>query len=76
MRCSRSSDDYTVIISHGDYMSVYSNLSSVSVKEGTKVKMRQAIGKIKSDIDGKRGELMFWIYGKSDAENPEAWLKR
>jgi len=76
LRCSRSSDDYTVIISHGDYMSVYSNLSSVSVKEGTKVKMRQAIGKIKSDIDGKRGELMFWIYGKSDAENPEAWLKR
>lgn len=76
LRCSRSSDDYTVIISHGDYMSVYSNLSSVSVSQGQKVKARQAIGKIKSDVDGRRGELMFWIYGKSDAENPEAWLRR
>lgn len=76
LRCSRSSDDYTVIISHGDYMSVYSNLSSVSVKEGQAVKTRQSIGKVKTDVDGKRGELMFWIYGKSDAENPESWLRR
>ena len=76
LRCSRSSDDYTVIVSHGDYMSVYSNLSSVNVSQGQKVKARQAIGKIKSDVDGRRGELMFWIYGKSDAENPEAWLRR
>ena len=57
-------------------MSVYSNLSSVSVKEGQKVKIRQAIGKIKQDVNGRRGELMFWIYGKTDAENPELWLKR
>lgn len=76
LRCSRSSDDYTIIIKHGDYMSVYSNLSSVSVKEGQKVKIHQPIGKVKTDINGKRGELMFWIYGKTDAENPEAWLKR
>lgn len=76
LRCSRSSDDYTVIIKHGDYMSVYSNLSSVSVKEGQAVKSRQKIGKVKSDVDGRRGELMFWIYGKTDAENPETWLKR
>lgn len=76
LRCSRSSDDYTVIIKHGDYMSVYSNLSSVSVKEGQKVKIHQAIGKIKQDVNGRRGELMFWIYGKTDAENPELWLKR
>ena len=76
LRCSRSSDDYTVIIKHGDYMSVYSNLSSVSVKERQKVKIRQAIGKIKQDVNGRRGELMFWIYGKTDAENPELWLKR
>lgn len=75
-RVSRSSDDYTIIIKHGDYMSVYSNLSSVSVKEGQTVKTRQTIGKLKSDVDNRRGELMFWIYGKSDAENPQAWLKR
>lgn len=76
LRCSRSSEDWTVIVSHGDYMSVYSNLSSVAVREGAKVKMRDVIGTVKADVDGRRAELMFWIYGKSDAENPEAWLRR
>jgi murein hydrolase activator len=75
-RVAKSSEDWTVIISHGDYMSVYSNLSACHVTEGQKVKMRQSIGKVKSDIDGKRAELMFWIFGKTDAENPELWLKR
>ena len=75
-RCSRSSEEWTVIVSHGDYMSVYSNLQSVSVKEGEQIKTRQVIGRIKPDPDGGRGELMFWIYGKNDAENPELWLRR
>ncbi len=75
-RVAKSSEDWTIIISHGDYMSVYSNLSACHVTEGQKVKMRQSIGKVKSDIDGKRAELMFWIFGKTDAENPELWLKR
>lgn len=75
-RVVKSSEDYTVIISHGEYMSVYSNLSSCHVTEGQKVKMRQSIGRIKQDIDGHCAELMFWIFGKSEAENPEAWLLR
>ncbi|MBR0037313.1 MAG: peptidoglycan DD-metalloendopeptidase family protein [Bacteroidales bacterium] len=75
-RVAKSSEDFTVIISHGEYMSVYSNLSACHVSEGQKVKMRQSIGKVKSDIDGRRAELMFWIYGKSEAENPELWLKK
>lgn len=76
IRVARSSEDYTIIISHGEYMTVYSNLSAVHVKEGEKVKMRQSVGIVKPDLDGRRAQLMFWIYGKSDAENPEAWLKK
>ena len=75
-RCSRSDEDWTVIVSHGDYMTVYSNLQDVSVREGETVKMRQAIGKVKPDTDGRRGELMFWIYNRNDAENPELWLRK
>jgi len=75
-RVVKSSEDYTVIVCHGEYMSVYSNLSVCHVKEGDKLKMRQSIGKIKQDIDGHCVELMFWIYGKNEAENPELWLKR
>ncbi len=75
-RVVKSSEDYTVIVCHGEYMSVYSNLSVCHVKEGDKLKMRQSIGKIKEDIDGHCVELMFWIFGKSEAENPEQWLKK
>ncbi|MDO4497615.1 MAG: peptidoglycan DD-metalloendopeptidase family protein, partial [Bacteroidales bacterium] len=76
VRVARSSEDYTIILSHGDYMSVYSNLSAANVKEGQKVKMRQHIGTVKADIDNRRAQLMFWIYGKNDAENPELWLRK
>ncbi len=75
-RVAKSSEDWTVIVRHGEYMSVYSNLSSCHVNEGDKVKMHQSIGKIKEDIDGHRVELMFWIFGKNEAENPEAWLTK
>jgi len=75
-RVVKSSEDYTVIVCHGEYMSVYSNLSVCHVKEGDKLKMRQSIGKIKEDIDGHCVELMFWIFSKNEAENPEVWLKR
>ena len=76
LRVAKSSEDWTVIIRHGEYMSVYSNLSACHVSEGQKVKMRQSVGKIKEDIEGHCSELMFWIFGKNDAENPEAWLSR
>lgn len=75
-RVVKSSEDWTVIVCHGEYMSVYSNLSVCHVKEGEKLKMRQSIGRIKEDVDGHCVELMFWIFGKNEAENPEAWLKR
>ena len=74
-RVVKSSEDWTIIIRHGEYMSVYSNLSACHVSEGQQVKMRQSIGKIKEDIDGHCSELMFWIFSKNDAENPEAWLR-
>lgn len=75
-RVVKSSEDWTVIVTHGEYMSVYSNLSVCHVSEGQKIKMRQSIGKIKEDIDGHSTELMFWIFGKNEAENPELWLKK
>lgn len=75
-RVSRTAEEYTVIVRHGDYMSVYSNLASVSVKEGQTVQIRQRLGQLKTDVSGRHSELLFWIYGKANAENPEAWLRR
>ena len=38
-----------VMIQHGDFITVYQNLSSVSVKKGDKVSIKQTIGKIRTN---------------------------
>ncbi len=74
--CMRSSDDYLIIVSHGTYKSVYSNIQKPLVKEGQTVKTRQALGVIKNQPDGKSGTLNFWIYKGTTGVNPEVWLRR
>lgn len=63
-----------VVISHGDYLSLYCRLKEVSVKEGAKVTTGQAIGKI-GPIMGDT-YLHFEIWNSSNtAVDPEVWLK-
>ena len=74
--CFSTSEEWTIIIQHGQYRSVYMNLANVSVKVGQKVSTRQQLGTLKTEPDGKRSELRFWIYQNASAVNPERWLKR
>lgn len=68
---------YNVIIRHGNYMSVYCNLSSVSVREGESVSTRQSIGTVFSDAsDGGRTVLHFQLRKNRDKLNPLPWLDR
>lgn len=68
---------HSVIVRHGNYLTVYSNLSSVYVKTGDKVSTRQAIGKIESDAsDGNRTVLNFQIWKETTKLNPELWLDK
>lgn len=60
-----------VMVRHGSYISVYSNLSSVSVRRGQKVSTRQALGVISSE-----GILHFQLRKGSTAQNPARWLAR
>ena len=62
----------TVIIRHGNYLSVYSNLSEVFVKQGDKVKTKQSIGKIFTDED--KSVLQFQIWKENVKLNPQDWL--
>lgn len=65
-----------VIIQHGDYMSVYSNLETVSVKKGDKVSTKQTIGTVaKSPTEG-RTVLKFYIYQNKTKINPADWIYR
>jgi septal ring factor EnvC (AmiA/AmiB activator) len=62
----------TVIIRHGNYLSVYSNLSEVFVKQGDKVKTKQSIGKIYTEDN--KSVLQFQIWKENVKLNPQDWL--
>lgn len=62
-----------VFIRHGDYFTVYQNLSSVSVSVGDKVTIKQSLGKIRTNADGKT-ILKFMISQNTTYNNPATWL--
>ena len=65
----------SVIIRHGNYLTVYSNLSQVYVKAGDKVSTKQAIGRIYSDPDnGNATILHFQLWKEKTKLNPAPWL--
>jgi septal ring factor EnvC (AmiA/AmiB activator) len=64
-----------VLIRHGNYISVYCNLSTVSVAKGTKVKTRQEIGTVQKDASGNP-VLHFQLRKETAKLNPEVWLGR
>ena len=66
-----------VIIQHGDYRTVYANLTSVYVKSGEKVSAKQSIGKIYTDDENdNKTELYFQIWKGRSLLNPESWIAR
>ena len=73
--CFMIANTYAVIIQHGNYRTVYSNLSKLSVKQGDKVETKQAIGTIFTDAEqDQKTELYFQIYKDRDILNPELWI--
>lgn len=65
----------SVIIRHGNYLTVYANLSEVYVKAGDKVTTRQPIGRIFSDSeDGNTTILHFQLWKEKTKLNPLPWL--
>jgi septal ring factor EnvC (AmiA/AmiB activator) len=60
-----------VMVRHGSYISVYTNLSSVSVRRGQRVSTRQALGTV-----GSEGILQFQLRKGTVAQNPSRWLSR
>lgn len=68
---------FNVLIRHGNYISVYCNLSSASVKTGDTVKTKQSIGQVFSDgTDNGRTVLHFQLRREKEKLNPESWLNR
>ncbi len=68
----------SIIIKHGNYYSVYSNVEGVKVKKGDIVERAQVIAKLGNNKINKMN-FQLWM-GKSDTNpeklNPELWLKK
>jgi septal ring factor EnvC (AmiA/AmiB activator) len=72
-----SGGNYAVIIRHGKYLTVYSNLVKVQVKSGDKVSFKQSLGTISTDSeDDNKTVLKFQIWKENVKQNPEDWITR
>ena len=63
-----------LIIRHGDYMTVYTNLGTVTVGEGAKVSTRQNLGTVYTNSDGS-AEFSFQLWKGTSSQNPRQWLR-
>ena len=71
-----SASNIGVIIRHGDYFTVYSQLDEVYVNRGDKVKTKQDIGKVHTDKSEGKTELHFELRQGTECLNPAGWLAR
>ncbi len=65
-----------LIIQHGDYYSVYSNLDEVFVDKGDKVDAKQALGKLSVNSKSNVSELHFEVWREKTRLNPADWVRR
>ncbi len=62
-----------ILIRHGEYLTVYTNLQKVFVKVGDNLKPQQEIGEIYTDSNGK-AILNFQIWKENSLQNPQTWI--
>jgi Membrane-bound metallopeptidase len=67
--------NWSVLVRHGKYFTVYSNLSSVSVAKDQKVTAGQMLGRAGTNNDGN-GEIEFLLMQESKNLDPESWIRR
>lgn len=67
---------YAIIIRHGEYLSVYSNLSEVFVTNGQSVKTRDELGVVGTNHREAKTYLHLEIWKGNDKQNPALWIAR
>ncbi len=65
-----------VIIRHGEYFTVYSNLENVAVKRGDKVKTKQNLGAVHTNKTENKTELHFELLKEQNRQDPANWLSK
>jgi Membrane-bound metallopeptidase len=65
-----------VVIQHGEYLSVYSNFSTLSIAEGNQIEAGQVIGQSGTESEPRGASLFFGLVNRSSSEfvDPSGWL--
>lgn len=71
-----SASNIGIIIRHGDYFTVYSQLDEAYVNRGDKVKTKQDIGRVHTDRAEGKTELHFELRHGTECLNPSQWLSK
>lgn len=69
-----SHQNYAILIQHGDFITVYRNLSSVSVSKGETVNAKQSLGKIHTSESTGKTALKFSVLQNDTFLNPQNWI--
>ena len=68
--------NYTVLVRHGEFLSVYQNLVNVRVKSGDKVLTKEILGDAFTDEENGVSTVHFEVWQEKDILNPEEWLSK
>jgi septal ring factor EnvC (AmiA/AmiB activator) len=68
--------NYTVLIRHGEFLSVYQNLVNVRVKTGDKVLTKERIGEAFTDEEDDVSTIHFEVWQERSILNPEEWISK
>ncbi|GAA0872800.1 peptidoglycan DD-metalloendopeptidase family protein [Gangjinia marincola] len=63
-----------VFVRHGDYLTVYNNLSKVFVKKGDVVTLKQPLGQVGLSVSTGKATVNFYIYRNTQKLNPAHWI--
>lgn len=69
-------DKYAVLVQHGEYFTLYSNLQEVYVKSGDKIITKQTLGLVLTSDDDGKTEVHLEIWKGSNKMDPEGWLAK
>jgi septal ring factor EnvC (AmiA/AmiB activator) len=67
-------ENYTVIIKHGTYYTLYHNLVNVRVKAGQTVEIKEVLGNVFTNNNTKETTLYFQVWKETERSDPELWL--
>lgn len=67
-------NSHTILVQHGNFFTVYKNLSEIYVTKGEKLKIKQPLGKIATDKLSGQTILSFSIFNNGIAQDPSYWI--